>query len=164
VYLLSNLPVDVEVDRLVTLKELTKGPSRLEQAASRGLAVPLSASELHRCFPDLWRTPKAAEHDLNTPVSPIETLLGKAGYLKSSYGFQRLKQLRWRSSPAQRLQSASDIPCGRPGRRSPLLSLGRYAAAGPLRRTACGGPPVRRSPPLGREAHRRERPSAPAAG
>jgi hypothetical protein len=43
VILLSNLPVDVEVDRLVTWRELMRGPSRLEQAASRGPAVPLSA-------------------------------------------------------------------------------------------------------------------------
>jgi hypothetical protein len=33
----------------------------------------------------LWTTSKAAEHDLNTPVSPINILLGKGGYLKSSY-------------------------------------------------------------------------------
>jgi hypothetical protein len=44
-----------------------------------------------------------AEHDLNTPQTPIETLLGKAGYLKSSYGFQRLKQIHRRASSGQRL-------------------------------------------------------------
>jgi hypothetical protein len=41
----------------------------------------------------------AAEHDLNTPQTPIEYLLGKAGYLKSSYALQRLKQIR-RRGPA----------------------------------------------------------------
>jgi hypothetical protein len=105
VYLLSNLPVDVEVDRLVTLKELTKGPSRLEQAASRGLAVPLSASELHRCFSGLWATAKAAEHDLNTPGSPINILLGKGGYLKSSY---RRAGQRGRPTPALIRSDAPD--------------------------------------------------------
>jgi hypothetical protein len=97
VYLLSNLPVDAEVDRLVTLSDLMRGPCRLEQAASRGLAVPLSASELARCFPDLWRTPKAAECDLNTLKTPIESLLGKGGYLKSSY---RRAGQRGRPTPA----------------------------------------------------------------
>jgi hypothetical protein len=94
---LSSLPVDAEVDRLVTWRELMKGPCRLEQAASRGSAVPLSASELARCFPDLWLTPKAAECDLNTLKTPIEILLGKGGYLKSSY---RRAGQRGRPTPA----------------------------------------------------------------
>jgi hypothetical protein len=54
-----------------------------------------------RCFTVLLRRRLyrllhlAAEHDLNTPQTPIEYPLGKPGYLKSSYGFQRLQQFRW---------------------------------------------------------------------
>ena len=56
-----------------------------------------------RCFTALLRRRScrllhlAAEHDLNTPQMPIEYLLEKPGYLKSSYGFQRLEQLRRRT-------------------------------------------------------------------
>ena len=54
--------LDLTVDRLTTWREIM--PSRLEQAAARGPAVPLSASELARCFPDLWLSVEAAKHEL----------------------------------------------------------------------------------------------------
>ena len=62
VIVLSNLVLDLTVDRLVTWREIM--PSRLEQAAARGPAVPLSASELHRCFRGLWETAETARMDL----------------------------------------------------------------------------------------------------
>jgi hypothetical protein len=78
VIVLSNLVLDLTVDRLTTWREII--PSRLEQAAARGPAVPLSASELHRCFPKLWLTFKAARYDQDMcPFSHIIDLLGKTG-------------------------------------------------------------------------------------
>jgi hypothetical protein len=62
VIVLSNVVLDLTVDRLTTWREIM--PTRLEQAAARGLAVPLSATELHRCFPDLWPSAEAAKKDL----------------------------------------------------------------------------------------------------
>jgi hypothetical protein len=78
VIVLSNLVLDLTVDRLTTWREIM--PSRLEQAAAHGPAVPLSASELHRCFPKLWLTFKAARYDQDMcPFSHIIDLLGKTG-------------------------------------------------------------------------------------
>ena len=62
VIVLSNAVLDLTVDHLVTWKEIM--PSRFEQAAARGPAVPLSASELARCFADLWLSVEAAKHEL----------------------------------------------------------------------------------------------------
>jgi hypothetical protein len=60
VFLLSNTPTRLAVDRLVTWDALM--PNRLEQALLRtGGVLPLSRSELARVFPDLWPTPKAVE-------------------------------------------------------------------------------------------------------
>ena len=60
--------------------------NRFERAAARGAALPLSATELHRCFGDLWASVKAVECDgLNTLLFQIELLFGKGGYLNSSY-------------------------------------------------------------------------------
>jgi hypothetical protein len=62
ILILSNLPLDITVNRLTTWRELI--PSRLEQAAARADALPLSPAELARVYPDLWPTPNAAECDL----------------------------------------------------------------------------------------------------
>jgi hypothetical protein len=96
VLVLTNVVLDVTIDRLTTWKEIM--PTRFEQAAARGHAVPLSASELARCFPDLWATAKAAERDeLNTPKSYIEVLIRKRGYLNARY---RRAGQRGRPTPA----------------------------------------------------------------
>jgi hypothetical protein len=65
VYILCNIPLDLPIDELVTWKQLT-GDRRLSDALGecdeRGWdALPLAAKQLHRLFPKLWRTPKAAE-------------------------------------------------------------------------------------------------------
>ena len=44
VLLLSNMPVDITIDRLVRWRDIM--PSRVEQAAARGDAMPLSPAEL----------------------------------------------------------------------------------------------------------------------
>ena len=65
VCILCNIPLDIPVDELVTWRELV-GDGRLAQALEAcekngWEALPLAAKELHRLFPDLWRTRKAAE-------------------------------------------------------------------------------------------------------
>jgi len=65
VIILCNIPLDLPVDELVTWRELV-GDSRLAQALEmceeNGWdALPLAPKELHRLFPELWRTRKAAE-------------------------------------------------------------------------------------------------------
>lgn len=65
VYILCSIPLDIQVDELVTWKQLI-GDRRLGDAIAecdeRGWdALPLAAKELSRLFPDLWPTQKAAE-------------------------------------------------------------------------------------------------------
>jgi hypothetical protein len=103
---LSNVVLDLTVDRLTTWKEIM--PSRLEQAAARGPAVPLSATELHRCFDDLWVSEVAAKFDLQRKVNGSkphieEFLYGKSTHLNRSTHlkvfYRRLGQ-KGRASPA----------------------------------------------------------------
>jgi hypothetical protein len=100
VIVLSNLVLDLTVDRLTTWREIM--PSRLEQAAARGPAVPLSASELRRCFPKLWLSKVAATRDLqrtvNVTKSHIETSLWEKVTFKSAH-YRRVGQ-PGRASPA----------------------------------------------------------------
>jgi len=65
VYILCSIPLDLPVDELVTWKQLV-GDKRLmralETCEENGWeALLLAAKELHRLFPELWRTRKAAE-------------------------------------------------------------------------------------------------------
>ena len=64
VYILSNIPLDIDVDALVTWDELMQG-SRLEQAwnALPGV-MPLSPEWLTKRFPRLWKTTDAAKADV----------------------------------------------------------------------------------------------------
>jgi hypothetical protein len=61
VIILSNLVLDITVDRLATWNEII--PSRIEQALACRKAIPLSPAELARCFPDLWRSEGAARNE-----------------------------------------------------------------------------------------------------
>jgi hypothetical protein len=64
-----------------------------------------------------------------------------------------LAQVTTLAGPARR--------CGRPRRHSPSPLAGRYAAAGPLRRTACGEPPITRSISGYAHTHHGEPPALP---
>jgi hypothetical protein len=81
VIILSNLVLDITVDRLVTWNEII--PSRIEQALACRKAIPLSPAELARCFPDLWRSEGAARNEIRRLLaereveSLIDILIGK---------------------------------------------------------------------------------------
>jgi hypothetical protein len=64
VILLSNIPLDVDVDELRSWDEIVHG-TRLERAwATLDGVMPLAPAWLSERFPDLWTTPEAAEADL----------------------------------------------------------------------------------------------------
>jgi hypothetical protein len=102
IVLINGLALDVTYDRIVTHKELVMDGNRFEQAAARGAALPLSASELARCFPDLWPSPNAVKLDLkaklNGVLSQIIFLFGKRPYLIRTR-YRRVGQ-RGRATPA----------------------------------------------------------------
>jgi hypothetical protein len=106
VIVLSNVVLDLTVDRLTTWREIM--PTRFERAAARGLAVPLSPSELYRCF-DLWLSEEAAKKDLQRTVKgdkPYkEVLMGKCPPLTARY---RRAGQRGRPTPALIRSDAPD--------------------------------------------------------
>jgi hypothetical protein len=71
VIVLNDLTLDLTIDEVRPWKELAAGGNRFEQFFSRYGVLPLSAKWLATAAPDLWRSTKAAEHDLgrweNTP-------------------------------------------------------------------------------------------------
>jgi hypothetical protein len=77
VLLISNLPVDVDVDELTDWKGMMAmgEPNRLERAFEQKGAVPLSASELARCFPDLWPSEGAAHQWLRRNLRGYESVI-----------------------------------------------------------------------------------------
>jgi hypothetical protein len=86
IILLTNLPLDVTVDQTMPWKDLR--PARFAIAYARHGALPLSASEVARCFPDLWQSQNAAKLDtkrvgLNGVKAQIRTLFGERPHLIS---------------------------------------------------------------------------------
>lgn len=66
IILLSNLPLDIDVDELRTWDEVIHGGNRIEQAYNRqenGI-LPLNAKWLTANYPDLWPTEAAAKKDV----------------------------------------------------------------------------------------------------
>jgi hypothetical protein len=63
VFVLNNLPLDLTVDRTLTWSELR--PGKFVRAFARHGVLPLSPSDLNRCFPDLWKDPKVADNELS---------------------------------------------------------------------------------------------------
>jgi len=62
IFVLNNLPLDLTVDRALTWPEMR--PGNFVLAFAREGVLPLSAFDLTRCFPDLWRSEKVAEDAL----------------------------------------------------------------------------------------------------
>jgi hypothetical protein len=80
VFILCNIPLDIQVDELVTWRQLA-GDGRLvkalEACEENGWeALLLVPGELTRLFPELWGTEKAAEHWLgNNPLNPLISII-----------------------------------------------------------------------------------------
>lgn len=89
VILLSNIPVDATVDRLVTWNEIV--PDRLTFAAARlGGVLPLVPAWLAERSPELWSSVKAAEHEIERAVSNPQTpnktfYLGNGGFIRAEF-------------------------------------------------------------------------------
>jgi hypothetical protein len=84
VLILSNIPLDVTVDKLVTWREMV--PSRIDRAINQNDVLPTSHGELARIFPELWPTPAAAKEQLkrqglNGNDLLVIYILGKRSYL-----------------------------------------------------------------------------------
>ncbi len=102
VFLLSNLPTALPVDRLVPWHEVI--PSKLERAIVAGHGVlPLSYAELARAHPDLWATAKEAEHWLarKGPQVPIRDLYWNVGTLSVATLVSYRRPGQRRGSPHQ---------------------------------------------------------------
>jgi hypothetical protein len=64
VYILSNIPLDIDVDRIVTWEEMINGGDRIEQAWNQLSGVmPMAPDWLATKFPVLWKSPDAAKAD-----------------------------------------------------------------------------------------------------
>ena len=65
VLVLSNVPLDIMVDNLVSWRDTVEGGGRLQRALETlGDVLPLRADWLAGRFPELWVTKKAAERDI----------------------------------------------------------------------------------------------------
>lgn len=87
IYLLNSIAADITVFTVTPWKDLTaSGILRLRQAAMRGAAVPCSAAEMTRIYPDLWASTKIAENDLQRTLKyQIESLFGDWGFIAVEY-------------------------------------------------------------------------------
>ena len=100
VYLLSNVVVDLEINRLIPWKELKHGGSRFECMMDEfnfSLPLPLTASFCTKRFPHLWKTVnqfKYDKHKLKGLKLLYNILLGKSNLLKIMR-FKGLKTRRW---------------------------------------------------------------------
>jgi hypothetical protein len=87
VYILCNIPLPgIASPKLVSAKDLLSGGPRIERAFARGVFT-TNAKLLAGLYGDLWRTPKAAEHDLSrwtakTPETHRKCLYAEWGLLK----------------------------------------------------------------------------------
>ena len=102
VFLLSNLPTALPVDRLTTWASII--PSKIEQAIVAGRGVlPLSAAELARVHPSLWATAREVEHWMarkGTQV-PIRELYWNVGTLSVATLVSYRRPGQRRGSPHQ---------------------------------------------------------------
>lgn len=79
VFILCDVPLDVTVDMTIRWADLKRGGTRLDVAFQQTdkKVMPLSASEMHRIFPDIWATEDEAKGDIrrNGGVNGVETVI-----------------------------------------------------------------------------------------
>lgn len=96
VILLSNLPLNITVDRLASWQDITAKGSRLDQAWERQSlgVVPLEKTWLAQNHPDLWPSAGAAGKEISRKKGhfPISTI-GKMSLFILEYRF--INQRRW---------------------------------------------------------------------
>ena len=128
--LMNSLCLDLTYDRLVSHKELAAGGTRFEQALTSTGLLPLGAADLHRMHPTLWRTEKAAKHDLEragitTPIPQIEAYLRFGGI----YRYRRKGQ---RGLPSRALIDPARHPDPRAALEAAVGPLALFQALGDL--------------------------------
>jgi hypothetical protein len=118
--LLSNLPLNITVDRLASWQDITAKGSRLEQAwqrQSQGV-LPLEKNWLAANHPDLWSSPAAAGKDISRKKGqkPISTI-GKMSLFNLEYKPPKQKRWSWclsASNDPQIAQEALQALLGQP--------------------------------------------------
>lgn len=94
VFILSNIPLDIDVDETRTWDELMNG-TRLERAWGQLNGVlPLSPALLAERFPDLWSTAAAAKSDVSGAV--------KRGVFSNSLSIRNLVRFEFKSAKQRR--------------------------------------------------------------
>jgi hypothetical protein len=87
-------------DRLASAKDILAGGTRLERARQRGGFLSRNATVLAGAYPDIWKTAKAAEHDIHqsfpkTPELQEENILYAKGGALISGEFRVAGARRW---------------------------------------------------------------------
>lgn len=106
VLLLSNLPLDIDVDELRSTREIAQGGNRIEQAFAKqdDGALPLRPEWLAANCPDLWPTAEAAKKDIarKKGQTPNINIIREMSLFE--YEYKTAGQRRWSrclsSSPA----------------------------------------------------------------
>ncbi|WP_306133451.1 hypothetical protein [Roseivivax marinus] len=111
VFLLSEVVLDVTVDRTTRWIDLKKGGSRSSQAIETAGVLPLSESEATRLFPGVWKARQTAQEDLPAWRSLVASLSAEN---PSNIYYSENRQLS--GALLARYQTAPRGPGGRAGR------------------------------------------------
>jgi hypothetical protein len=170
VIILCSIPLDIEVDRLVTWEELA-GNHRLnkllDMCAAKGLAgLPLVPSWLTRRFPEIFDNPKSAENWLRN--SQVLDLLRKSSNPKNAINSIRMGNLGLFGSEAPSEPEVATWrfveyrPASRRGRWSNAAVCGLDARAAIAQALGVPESTVELRKPVWREPHIVEEPFADA--
>ncbi|WP_156477582.1 hypothetical protein [Falsihalocynthiibacter arcticus] len=112
VFLLSEMALDITVDRVVHWDDFKRGGSRIECAARKYNVIPLEGREAARLLPDIWNNHETANSDL----APLRLTSGMV-YNNSLYTNSDTKELcrvkyKRSVSKPERARTREAIVCG----------------------------------------------------
>ena len=146
IIVLTSLALDITVDRAVPWTDLR--PDKFAHAFARHGALPLSAPDLVKAFPDLWPTPKEAENALsywvkNTLKTPNKESIWriKGVFLTATY---RRKNQR---GPVARALVRADLPEPRAVLEGLVGEVVEFQVDRPVEPAAEASAPAPRTPP-----------------
>jgi hypothetical protein len=130
IYLLSNLPLDIDVDQLLSWKELIAGGSRIERAWQRQThgVLPLNAEWLATNHPDLWPSREAAKKDVARKGGQSSNINSINNLSLFEFEYRPARQRVWsrclsQSADPETVAEALTIALGGPVSVKPTLSV-----------------------------------------
>lgn len=105
VFILSKIPLNIEIDQATSWHNLIAGGSRIDLAFEKTGVIPLGFKALAKWYPEIWKSERQARSDLEKHLKPAVTLSDKGAKHQIVYSI-------WKNAPLYVAEIRQKGQCG----------------------------------------------------